>query len=343
MISQVSFPKGVLIGVLVVGVAALNPALAGKQEQEEGWPEISGKLSAAKKKKDKKTVVNCNNNNASIQKEINKVKHNADKTIYVKGFCDESVVIESDNITLRGDRDLDNVVGGGLTEIRVVGAHRVTVNALELTGNGYGILVTDGASVDIFNSYIHDNVFDGVGVANASFARVYYNQIVNNGRPEPYYEAGIDVWAGSTVRSAGNMVSDNPYAAVEVGSQSYFRSGFFTTGNPDPADQDVLVQKGCSQGDAADTDCGDPGTAAIDIYRNGVADLRNTDVTGLSYISGLSNLDVRTSVFNGDVQGSGGSRIHLRSNVSGTGDISCFSEAFSSSFWSCGGSLGPSP
>ena len=142
------------------------------------------------------------------------------------------------------------------------------------------------------------------------------------------------------MRSAGNVISGNPYAAVEVGSQSYFRSGFFSTGgDPNPADTDIIVQKGCNQGDAATTNCGDPGTAAIDFYRNGVADFRNTNVTGVSYVSGLSNLDVRTSTFNGDIQGSAGSRIHLRNTVSGTGDILCFNESFSSSFWGCGDTL----
>ena len=340
MSRQVSLAKSMIVGILILGVAALNPALAGKQEQEESWTEIKGKLAAAKKK-NKKTVVNCNRKNASIQKEINKVRHNADKTIFIKGICDESVVIDTDNITLRGDRDLDDVVGGGLTEIRIVGARRVTINALELTGSGYGVLVTDGASADIYNSNIHDNQYDGVGVANGSFARIYFNTITNNGRPAPYYEAGIDVWAGSTARSAGNLVSENPYAAVEVGSQSYFRSGFFTTGIPDSADLDVFIQKGCLQGQDASSACGDPGTVAIDFYRNGVADFRNTEVTGSSEIAGLSNLDVRYSIFNGNIDGYGGSRIHLRNTVSGSGVISCFGTTFSSSFWACGDTLTP--
>ena len=192
MTTQISNLNVITAGILACSIAAAPVAMAGKVEQEEGWQEIAGKLSK-KKNKDKRTIVNCNKKNASVQKEIDKVKHNAEKTIYVQGICDESVVIDRDNITLRGDLGHDNAVGGSLTQISIDGARRVTINALELTGAGYGVLVTNGAAADIFNNDIHDNVYDGVGVSNSSFARVYYNTITNNGRPDPYWEAGIDV------------------------------------------------------------------------------------------------------------------------------------------------------
>ncbi len=128
---------------------------------------------------------------------------------------------------------------------------------------------------------------------------------------------------------------------MEVGNQGYFRSGFFTAGDPpDPADQDVILQKGCDQGDAAGT-CGDPGTIALEGFRNGIFDIRNTDVTGETFMSGMSNLDVRDSIFNGDVGASGGSRVHLRSSVKGSGIVSCFTEAFASSSIPCGGVIPP--
>lgn len=291
------------------------------------------------------STVNCNKQNASVQKKVNKLKHGREGTIYIVGFCNESVTIVNDGVTLSGNKSGDGTIGGGLTEVIVTGAQRVNIEYLELTGDGYGVLVQEGASANIRNNNIHDNEADGVGVYNLAFARVEFNSITGNGRPE-FFEAGIEGGVSSNVRSRGNYVADNAYAAVEMGNNGYFRSGLFVPqgGVLDPADKDVLLQKGCSQGQTA-AECAAtaaPGTIAIDCFRGGICDLRNTEVVGESFISGLSNFDVRTSSINGDVGGSGGSRLHLRSSVKGSGFVSCFSEAFASSFTQCGNSL-PSP
>ena len=285
--------------------------------------------------------VNCNDPNASVQKKLDRANRNRDVTIVIRGFCDESVTITRDGVTLRGDPQGDGEIDGGLREVQVIGAHRVHIMNLELTGGGYGVLAQEGAVVNVSGCNIHDNEFDGIGAFNMVFVRVTGSDIVRNGRPAPFFEAGIDVSGGSVVRSASNYIAENPYAAVEVGNMSYFRSGFFTAGEPpNPADLDTILQKGCNQGQAAGT-CGDPDTVAFDCYRNGVCDLRNTDVTGVSFISGLSNFDVRTTTINGNIFGSGGARLHLRSSVTGSGFVGCNSEAFASSFTPCGGFLPP--
>lgn len=289
----------------------------------------------------KMTVVNCNKSNASVQRKLDRANRNRSVTIVIEGYCDESVTITRDDVTLRGDPKGDGEIEGGLREVRVVGARRVHILNLELTGDGYGMLAVDGAVVNVAACDIHDNTFDGIGAFNMAFVRVTGSDIVRNGRPAPFFEAGIDVSGASIVRSAGNYIAGNNYAAVEVGNMSYFRSGFFTAGAPpDPADLDIVVQKGCSQGDPAGT-CGEDGTVAIDCYRNGVCDFRNSDVTGVSYISGLSNFDVRTTVINGNIFGSGGARLHLRGSVTGSGFVGCGSEAFASAFTPCGGFLPP--
>lgn len=284
-------------------------------------------------------TVNCNKPKASVQKKVDSLKHDMGGTIFIKGFCNERVVIVHDGIKLSGNRDGDGTIDGGLTEVVVTGAQRVEIEYLELTGEGYGVLVQEGASARVSHSNIHDNVADGVGVYNQAFARIEFNSITGNGRAE-YYEAGIEGGVGSKVRSRGNYVADNAYAAVEMGNLGYIRSGSFVPadGTIDPADRDVFLQKGCIEGQTA-TECRStavPGTIAIDCFRGGICDLRNTDVVGETFISGLSNLDVRTSTIHGDVGGSGGSRLHLRSSVKGSGYLSCYSEAFASSSIQCG-------
>jgi hypothetical protein len=299
---------------------ATTPALAGKKGD-----------------KGSKTV-DCNKSRASVQKKVDSLKHDKGGTIFIRGFCNERVTIVHDGIRLSGNEDGDGTIDGGLAEVVVTGAQRVEIEYLVLSGEGYGVLVQEGASARISHNEIRDNVADGVGVYNQAFARVEFNTITGNGRPE-YYEAGIEGGVGAKVRSRGNYVADNAYAAVEMGNLGYIRSGSFVPpgGTADPADRDVFLQKGCIEGQTA-SECemtAAPGTISIDCFRGGICDFRNTDVVGASFISGLSNFDVRNSLLHGNVGASGGSRLNLRSSVSGSGYVNCYSEAFASNAIRC--------
>ena len=50
------------------------------------------------------------------------------------GICNERVTIVADDITLHGDKDGDGTIDGGLNEVDVIGAQRVKIEFLELTG-----------------------------------------------------------------------------------------------------------------------------------------------------------------------------------------------------------------
>lgn len=290
-------------------------------------------------------TVNCERPSASVQKTIDQFRPGREGTIYIVGFCDESVTIVNDGIRLSGNSHGDGTIGGGLAEVIVTGAQRVEIEYLELTGPGYGVLVQEGAAANISHNNIHDNEADGVGVYNQAFARVEFNRITGNGRVE-FFEAGIEGGVGSKVRSRGNYVADNAYAAVEMGNMGYLRSGLFVPsgGSSDPADRDVFLQKGCTLGQTAD-EClatAAPNTIAVDCFRGGICDFRNTQVVGNSFISGLSSYDVRDTEINGFVGASGGSQLNLRFSVRGSGFVSCFSEAFASNFIQCGNPI-PAP
>ncbi len=263
-------------------------------------------------------TVNCNIHNASVQRAIDNVKAGRDTIIFIKGFCDESVSIVKDGITLSGNKHGLDTIGGGLSEVKVSGAQRVQIEYLELTGPGYGVLVEEGASVTIRHNNIHNNMADGVGAFNHVFVRVEFNDITGNGRVEKY-ESGIDGSGGATIRSKGNNIAGNAYAAIVIGNMSFFRSGV-SGGIPD--DRDTFLQKGCSGGELAGT-CGNPESLAVDCFKNGLCDFRNTDVTGRIEISGMSNFDVRPStIINGNIDGYGGSRLALRNTVN-SGLVTC--------------------
>jgi hypothetical protein len=280
-------------------------------------------------------TVNCNKHNASVQSAIDKVKVGQDTTIFIVGFCDEHVSIVKDGITLSGNKDGNGMVGGKLTEITVTGAQRVQIEYLELTGAGSGVGVGEGASVTIRNSDIIDNEDDGVGVYYNAFARLESNMITGNGQKDDE-EAGIQVYQGGIVRSSGNNIADNGYAAIEVGSVSYFRS----------FGGDKLRQKGCL-GDAPSGDgsnCGDDYTTAVDCYRSGVCEFRDTHVIGNMDISALSNFEVRKSTVNGSIFLSGGSRLHVRDKVTGSFTVFCYDDTvIVQGATQCGESFPPPP
>ena len=262
-------------------------------------------------------TVNCYESDASIQDEVDNAKAGRDTTIFIVGFCDESVSIVKGGITLSGDKDGSNTIGGGLAEVKVTGAQRVQIEYLELTGPGYGVLVEEDSSVTIRHNNIHNNMASGVGAFNQVFVRIEFNTITHNGlRDED--ESGIDGSGGVTIRSRGNYIAENNYAAVTSGNMSFFRSES-SGGIPD--DRETFLQKGCSGGELAGT-CGEPGTLAVDCFKNGLCDFRNTDVTGGIEVSSMSNLEVRNSIINGNIEGYGGSRLALRNTVN-SGNVSC--------------------
>jgi len=266
----------------------------------------------------------------SVQSAIDKVKHGRDATIFIAGFCDEHVSIVKDGITLSGNKDGSGAIGGGLAEVTVTGAQRVQLEYLDITGTGSGVGVEEGSSVSIRNSNIHDNDNDGVGVYYNAFARLESNTIERNGQLDDE-EAGIQVYQGGIVRSSGNNVAGNGYAAVEVGSVSYFRS----------YGGDVLLQTGCN-GDEAPGEgstCGEPDTVALDCYRSATCEFRDTNLTGNIDISSLSNFDARNSIVNGDVFVSGGSRTRMRDSVTGAFSVYCFGPVVVEGAIGCGNSF----
>jgi hypothetical protein len=299
---------------------------------------ISGPAPAHDKDKGQHSkTVNCHESDKTVQSVIDKVKAGRDTTIFIVGFCDESVSIVNDGITLSGNKDGSGAIGGGLGEVNVTGAQRIIVEYLELTGDGYGVLAQEGASITIRHNNIHDNMASGVGAFNQVFARVESNTITQNGlRNEE--ESGIDGSGGVTIRSAGNYIAGNNYAAIASGNMSFFRS---QASGGDPAIRDTFLQKGCSGGELAG-DCGDEDTFAVDCYKNALCDFRGTNVTGGIELSSMSNLEMRNSTIDGNIEGYGGSRLALRDTVN-SGSVSCGDATINLYYNLCGHSFPPDP
>jgi hypothetical protein len=280
-------------------------------------------------------TVNCYESHKTVQSVIDKVKAGRDTIIFIVGFGNESVSIAKDGITLSGNKDGFGINGNGLVEVKVTGAQRVIIEYLELTGDGYGVLAEEGASVTIRHNNIHDNMASGVGAFNQVFARVESNRITQNGLRDEE-ESGIDGSGGVTIRSAGNYIAGNNYAAITSGNMSFFRS---QASGGDPAIRDTFLQKGCSGGELAG-DCGDVDTLAVDCYKNALCDFRGTNVTGGIALSSMSNLEMRKSTIDGNIEGFGGSRLTLRDTVN-SGSVSCGYATIELYYNPCGQSFPP--
>ena len=154
--------------------------------------------------------------------------------------------------------------------------------------------------------------------------------------------SGIDLFGVSTARTRGNTIKDNQGAAVAAGTNSYYRNGVFNLGGgPDPADTDVIVQLGCTQG-APPGSCGEPDTSAVFIVGGAVGDFRNANITGEVFTFDTSLLRAQTSEISGNMLVGNLSEIFLPDSVVGNGTVSCFSLSIGPAFTGCGDSL-PSP
>ncbi len=71
-------------------------------------------------------------------------------TIFVKGTCTEDVTVGKDDLTLAAHEDGGTVAG----LIGVVGAQRVTIDGLKVTGSGGVVIARDNASLIIKNAVI---------------------------------------------------------------------------------------------------------------------------------------------------------------------------------------------
>jgi hypothetical protein len=175
-----------------------------------------------------------------------------------------------------------------------------------------------------------------------SDADIVGNTITGNGSGDVNdFHCGIGIFWHSVVFTEENTVSGNTYCAVDIGQVSFWRSGPFT--GADPADADILNQDGCTGGENAGT-CGTAGSVAIDVFRLGDAEPRNTIVTGRVEVFANSIFDIGgPSEMFGDVDLSADSGGRIRNSVVGNGTLNCFDTSYQAgSGVACGGGI-PAP
>ncbi len=169
--------------------------------------------------------VDCADPKANIQKNIDGVKEPT--TIVISGTCIEDVTIEVDDLTLQGDPSVGGTVSGTVT---IVGARRVVIDDLTVTGSGEGVVGTEGASFTVQNSDISDNFGAGIGVLAGASAIITGNTIDNNGDDanlntlvSQVFGDGIDVVGGANAVITDNDITNSLFSGVFVGRNASAR------------------------------------------------------------------------------------------------------------------------
>lgn len=146
--------------------------------------------------------------------------------IVVNGTCNENVVIERDDVTLKAGAS-----GGGVSaadaarpSIQINGAARVLLENLTVVGGQHGVHVTGNAAAAVRGSRVRNAVLTGVQVEGGSSALVDASTIENNGN------SGVVAVGASSVALYGSTVRGNLLYGVVAS-----RASNITVGNVDAA------------------------------------------------------------------------------------------------------------
>ena len=251
-------------------------------------------------------TVHCDRSNVSVQKKIDKAGHGKPVTIVIKGTCTENIVVQKDDLTL-----LAHPAGSGTVEgsIDVVGAQRVIIDGLRVTGSGDVVTARDNASIIIINGTFIKS--DG---GSAVFATRSASVVMENTTLEATGRFGCAAFIsdGSALRmNGGNTLTNDDRPGFNCGTLSIYRSA---TARIRGSDNTITNNNPVT----GDPNSGDAGGFALDA--NAVSSLR-IDGTDQTVVNGnvssfnLSTIDLRKAEINGGIYADGlNANVRLRGN-----------------------------
>ena len=228
-------------------------------------------VSAEQKLVQVKTIVDCSTD--SLQAAIDAVNVGVPTIITVEGDCTEDVTITKDDLVIQGDATAGGTVDGTIT---IIGARRVTITNMIVTGPGFGIFATDNATVMVDDSDIVENHVDGILVENGAHANIIDSIISRNGQnAPPNFGLGVNVNDSGTARITKSTIADNLADGIGV-----FNDGFARV------EENTIVRNGLTGSSCGSGGCGvqvsrarvrangniirNNGYAAIGLYNQGV-------------------------------------------------------------------------
>jgi hypothetical protein len=141
--------------------------------------------------------------------------------VNIRGSCKESVVIDRDNVTLRGDPSATIYWPDGSADLVIVNANGLTLQNLTLTGGNFGVRQEHAVRVMITGCTIQDTAGNGIHEWVGD-ARVVNSTIQRAGGN------GVNVMRGGTVAISGSQILDSKNSGIYVTGNAFVSVGSST-------------------------------------------------------------------------------------------------------------------
>ncbi len=206
---------------LVLGMLAISLILSGEAFSTNNSGEDS----------DPRTVsVDCAKKD-SINEALE--KHPDDELIIeIKGICQEDVLVQRDNVTLRGSDPASDGIAAVTSDpadtgiaLHIREAKRVAVENLKITGGGLTGLMANNANhrpqIEVSNCRVEGNGVIGAFLVNS---RVRFTDTVFTGNGQSDGGVGIVASEASLLICDRCMIKDNPVGTADIGLQLQVQS-----------------------------------------------------------------------------------------------------------------------
>jgi len=137
-------------------------------------------------------------------------------TLTVRGTCNESVLIDRDDVVLRGDSGVPGTVRGpdARYDTILIYGNRIIISGLSITGGQSGVTAWGANNVSIVQSVIHDTGREGVKLVGSQ------NVWVRGSRIEHNAGLGINLERASNLNVANTTITGNAGAGLHLGERS---------------------------------------------------------------------------------------------------------------------------
>ena len=137
-------------------------------------------------------------------------------TLTVRGTCNESVLIDRDDVALQGDPKAGATVSGPDAKVDtiLISGSRITIQGLSVTGGQNGISAFGASNVSIVGNVIRNSGASGVSLASSQAVWVNGNRIEQNG------SHGISLEQGASAMVNNNVITSNTGAGMHLGGKS---------------------------------------------------------------------------------------------------------------------------
>jgi hypothetical protein len=208
-----------------------------------------GVLTAGADDKVRTVEVDCTKGK-TIAKALERGNEDKPLVVVVQGICSENVVVDRDDVTLRGDGGGSGVTGLDPTKDTIVidGARRVVIQDLTVSAGRNGVTFFLASSGTVDNCTVQDNAGHGIRVEGGS-ATVMNSTISGNA------DVGIILTDGGNGRIginnlnqyAGNTISNNGAHGIHITyGASALIGGNMITGNGTTANHPLFDRSGIS-------------------------------------------------------------------------------------------------